>query len=653
MNNNNQNRITHNSTLSSLRQTYSYYEEQEKKLRQIANAERKEQTALQSQNNLYIAYINWLNSVTIPDEIALMMHPNNIVTLFCFYNGNITPLGNKQRLSSPALLLEYISDLFFQTTSRNFPDSKCLNSNFTGLFNALYEYLKKHPLPPYWNFLQSYVKHTYVHSFLFDASNFISINGNIYLYHKKQYITFQHDFSLLNNDFIEKLYPADTKRLPNNFYKKFYKQISKVLFSDNIYSYKSTVYSPYSFHIEINKNIYEAQLLSNEMTIIPKPFPYNFHASNIIKKQNITKLSLPMSETSIQLLNLLASGNVEQLKELSCFYSLLTTAHYHSLKKSERKIQIISGSAERINAFISFLSKCNISSPLIDGLNNVTKKNNLVNISTYPFQGINYVSFLPSKKKETSRQQDIIISLLKGNKFQCNNSIGFPTIIKNQLPLVCFSDSSLQTERIANTYPSQIINLDFEVDNVSAILTCITEEDICVIKYFLALYGLYTLSSIKKSRKKAVNSVNQDSVMSFISSFCYTENNKYTYFEELYITYSEFCCKSGITPLSYICFNKRLKQSYEYKRPHTTRSDNRWAYCNLAFNRTAYDEYINTPLEAKNNIQNNLKETILHAQEQISFAIKNSLDNFNTTIIFDDSTIYFNLVDYNQGNHSD
>ena len=631
------NKKAYNATLSSIRQTTDYYLSLKKQL----SAQQDINNIIQSESLLQCEYAKWTSSAQIPEEIKTITNPQHYPSLFCIYQKAICPLGTSQKLDTPQKLLDYTVQLYSVTFHQKLSVSSIiLNEHFADYYHALYQYLKFHILPPYWKFLQSYANQFEIYSLFFYTNNFICINGNIYLNQSTIQTSIYQPFSCLDKNFIYQFYNETAKRPSSTFFRNLHRQLRKNLSSDQ--NYKINMNSlPCSFNLNINNNVYPVQFTSSGIHISEIPLPYCAHKQNIIRKQELDALFKSIPNSCIELLSILSNNDKNIFIQISKLFALLSGNHFSSLNKSFRKLQIVCLNPKCTDVFSKILFLCNNTSPDINGLNVLSKKQTLANVLLYPFMGLNYIQISARGKKETNRQQDIILSLIKGAAIHSYNDIGFPIILKNNLPILIFSNSEKEINQLSSIYPSEIIRWNFDFEEADRIMSDMSPKTIHFLKIFITLTGLYAYSFCKSTKKKQPD--NSIGINDFISCFCQTKECSYIFFDELYNLYQEYCANNSIVPLTFICFNKQMKQHYSYKRPHLSRNDNRWAYCNLKFDYDSWNNHVSKPVSS-NNQPYSFKQYLITMHQEIFNNLQSALSSFSPHVFSQTSTLFFQFI---------
>lgn len=564
------------------------------------------------------------------DKECLYLSLTTNIPPFCLSKNRIEILGENKRLSTPKKLVTYIINTYITCTDTKIQIPERSLPIYSELFTAFYNYIRCYPLPPYYAYLQKYVSSLYMGNFFYYIDHFICINENIYIFclfntAHPTLTLFSKKIMLFDNSFFN---PNDVIP-PAHFLKGFYRQLSALISNNGNQIITRKDYPNHSFSLKISNNVFDVKFSNNKADVIPNAISPSLCTYSHYSQEQLHLLNTPLSEPSLNFLYTLSSGSIERFHEICSLFALLCTNQYYSLKRSKRALFIITGSISTINIFKSILEKCGLSSPVFNGTNTICKNSSLNLISQYLFKNIKYIAVTLSDPKDTPRQQEIILSLIKGNRIKCYNDIRFPVVLKNNLPIICFSDSQKNIRSSMQSYPSKLISLDFNAESLNELMQH-SVIDFQIISTYLSLYGLFYLQSDSQNNKgKKVRAANNDYTEEFISKYCYPSENSHLFFDDLHNAYMKYCRQqSGSVPLSYIKFNKIMKQNFEYKRPHTTKDDNRWAYTNIAFDEESFSNFFQTPTVNVDASYIDFKNTLLENQKYLSDLLNEGLHAF-------------------------
>lgn len=617
---------TNNSTLKMIRDTNNKIETYNRNLKREKHKSQKLQLAFASTNALSDTLNKYnhqfYNSVE-HSKILYVLSPYRVHHLFCVYNNRLTPLGRNINLDTPKAFFNYI--IKHCQIEGLIPDYSL--PIYQKLFQSVFDYLKYRPLSPYYAFLQKYSLHFNIHSVFYDTNNFVYINKNLFAVSQKGFISQSTTLNPLDKNLILKLYgehPSHSRK----FFNVLPSHITKLVSKEKMVSDKEITYFPNSLFLYKHNRAYAMRFLSNKIEILNNAAPFLYHTNSVFTIEQLENaVTQKLSDSCIRLLHALSSGSIDKLIEISILWANISTNAYRTLEKSKRFMYVLNGNSNSVNTWKVFLEKCNLRSPFYNGLNYLTKRETLTKLTTYPLQNITYIASTPSKRTESPQQRADLLKLIQGNTIAFKNDIGLPMHIKNKLPILCYADTQADINRLLEEYPSKSITLNIDTDIYNNISKELTPQDYDKIATFLSLLGLCHLTNTKSIEK---NNNATDGIIDILSSFCYHREGEYLYFEDIYNYYLEYCKHTSINaPLSSILLNKALKQRYAHKRPRKSKTDNRWAYTDLAFHIDDFRDFFHTSNENVHTYDTEFTDTILQYQDTLASLFKNALDNFH------------------------
>lgn len=579
----------------------------------------------------------------IAEKLWRYLYPYICFKPFYYSNEKVYFFRTNKSFTKYKDFFNFITDFYNMCSSDNLKiDFKEYGKLYEALFNCYIDYLKVLPSESF----EPFNLKNNIHPDFKNPSHFVCIDGNIFYKHLSSLFVRCNaiqNISPLDSNTLHKLC---CNRMPSS---AFLTNLKKKLPPENNFNLREQKRPLLSFLFYWINSIYTIYFDTKKQRFEfnPSPIDYTLCENTFFTQKSFEYLHAPLSENVLQILSVISSASIKTLEKIAFIFSILTTRNYASVKPYLRKLFIIHSEPTALRVFRQLLSACGLKSILREELRLLTKKETFQDIFLSPFRDISYISVFPSKcHEETERQQDNINYLISGKNIKFKNDIGLSTTLKNQLPIICFTESQTKLSYLSETYPSDIIALNFDTEKALLLLSELTEADFHSLAVFLSLYGLLIQTPKGTYRKNPEENQNKDIATSivneFLSAFCCDSDGTHIYFSELYDFYKKYYAhKYGSTPLTSIGFNKIVKMKYSFKKQRSNATDNKYAYQNVLFKEDLFYDFLNTPIV--NTASDDFDTIILKKQLQLSSMCQNTLNTLPANSLLGTETIKFRL----------
>lgn len=307
------------------------------------------------------------------------------------------------------------------------------------------------------------------------------------------------------------------------------------------------------------------------------------------------------SQSWIDILYVITGGIKQNIDNLSILFTLIMTNYYKNIRYT-----LPSNNCSPLLLYIVYASKeqADYIRHLLDEiiphklgqtdyqLKDLTKRKNILDLMMNNFYTPAYIPVKPSKSTESDVQIKTIKRIIQRKEIKVKDDYGLDHIFINHLPVICFVDDPKQLTWIKTNFETKVFNF-LPASSLSP--AGYKLQDSRKLACFLSIYGLKLLYDSNHRNKSNIKWQNQTENIteSFFKDCLKSDEGYVCYAEDLYkVYYYYYNLFYGGSPLTQIRFTKELRRLlanksilYQYKKPRSSRSDNRYAFVGIKIDR--------------------------------------------------------------------
>ena len=483
------------------------------------------------------------------------------------------------------------------------------NAFFQKLYNLFYSYIKSYAdIPyPYNSYIANVYKSIASNPQLYDIfmnpdSLFCFINKELCIINSYQ------EFSL---DVLNKLqiYCKSPKKLV-----PLLNTLSKIVSETSFHTSAPCCSSNYSFNFIAKETIFHAYFNNEGISYERNKYEYMSDVP-LVNFDNLSEINI--SQKVIDSLYMITGGIKQNMDNFSRLCALIRTNYYKNIiytlpskNCSPLSLFIVYAPQDQATAIRFWLENILLSTFIESDyqIKDITKSQNILNLIMQNFLSPTYIPIKPSISAESDAQIKAIKKLIRRREIKVKDDYGLYHTLINHLPVICFVDNPKQLTWLQTNFKTKVFAFTPSTSlSVANYKLKESEELAC----FLSIYGLKLLYDSNHRNKTNIEWQNQTKSITenFIEDCLKPDDKSVLYAENLYKIYTNYYkLFYGGAPLTHICFTKELRRlladksiPYQYKKPRSSRSDNRYAFVGIKIDREKAKNAADRATEMRNN----------------------------------------------------